>query len=156
MRTVAFMCVMAVGSVGWCADTKAPEKGTINGLWALSSGVMNGEKMDAEAAKAIHLSLASGKYSVKIGDDKDVGTYKTDETKTPHELTIVGTDGPNKGKTILAIYELKGGTLTVCYDMSGKAFPKKFESEPNTQSFLATYERLKSKKRPVKADASAK
>ncbi len=76
MRTVAFMCVMAVGSVGWCADTKAPARGTITGLWALSSGVMNGEKMDAEAVKAIHLSLANGKYSVKIGDEKDVGTYR--------------------------------------------------------------------------------
>ncbi len=92
----------------------------------------------------------------RLATKKTSAPTETDETKTPHELTIVGTEGPNKGKTFLAIYELKGGTLTVCYDMSGKAFPKKFESEPNTQSFLATYERLKSKKRPVRADANAK
>ncbi len=154
MRTVAFLCVMAVGSVGWCADTKTPEKGTLNGLWAVTSAVHAGEKLDADAAKGIHLNLVNGKYTVTVGDTKDIGTYKTDESKTPHELTITGTEGPNKGKTILAIYELKDGALTVCYDMSGKAFPKKFESEANTPTFLATYERLKGKKRPTRLDAA--
>jgi hypothetical protein len=39
--------------------------------------------------------------------------------------------------------------------MSGKAFPKKFESEANTQSFLGTYERQKSTKHPFKLNTGA-
>src|SRR4051794_40819519 len=35
-------------------------------------------------------------------------------------MDITGTSGPNKGKTILAIYEQKGDTLRICYDLSGK------------------------------------
>jgi uncharacterized protein (TIGR03067 family) len=155
VKTIAVLCVVAVGSVAWGADTKAPTKGVLDGIWTLSSGTMAGEKMDEEMSKNIKLTLAGGKYTVNIGEQKDEGTYKTDDSKTPHTLTIVSTEGPNKGKTILAIYELSKGSLKVCYDMSGKAFPKKFESEANTQSFLGTYERQKSTKHPFKLNTGA-
>ena len=31
---------------------------------------------------------------------------------SPKAMEVTGTDGPNKGKTFPAIYELKGDTLT--------------------------------------------
>jgi uncharacterized protein (TIGR03067 family) len=61
----------------------------------------------------------------------------------PKELDIVGTDGPNKGKTILAIYEQDGDTLRICYDLSGKGRPTEFKTKEGTQSFLVTYVREK-------------
>jgi uncharacterized protein (TIGR03067 family) len=124
--------------------TPGPRKdlATLNGLWALTSAVRSGEKMSAEEVKGIHLVLANGRYVAAVGDQTDEGTYKIDESKTPNTLTFTGTKGPNKGKTMLAIYELEDqGTLKICYDLSGKAFPGKFESNPDSQSFLATYER---------------
>ena len=36
-------------------------------------------------------------------------------------MDITGTNGPNKGKTFLVIYELKGDELRVCYDLSGES-----------------------------------
>ena len=61
----------------------------------------------------------------------------------PRGLDVIGTDGPNKRKTFLAIYELKSDKLKVCYDLSGKSRPAKFESETKTLLFLAEYKRIK-------------
>jgi uncharacterized protein (TIGR03067 family) len=146
VRRVSFLIILAVASTGLCADPK-PAKDPLNGVWNLASGVMSGEKMSDEVRKSIHLTLRNGKYTAKVGDDTDEGTYTVDNSKTPGTLTLVGTSGPNKGKTMLAIFELDKKNLKVCYDMAGKAFPSDFESKANSQLFLATYERTKLTKR---------
>jgi uncharacterized protein (TIGR03067 family) len=58
-------------------------------------------------------------------------------------MDITGTEGPNKGKTMLAIYELEGDSMKVCYDMSGKERPTEFKTKPGTAQFLAKYKREK-------------
>jgi uncharacterized protein (TIGR03067 family) len=87
--------------------------------------------------------MADGKYTVTVGDQKDEGTVKLDPAKTPREMDITGTDGPNKGMTFLAIYEIKDDTLRVCYDLSGKARPKEFKTQADSQLFLVEYKREK-------------
>jgi uncharacterized protein (TIGR03067 family) len=144
MRHVTLLVIIGVASTGLCADPK-PAKDPLNGGWTLASGVMAGEKMTDEVRKSVRLMLRNGKYTAKIGEDTDQGTYTVDKSKTPATMTLVGTGGPNKGKTMLAIYELDNGTLKICYDLSGKAFPADFESKPKTHLFLATYERAPEK-----------
>ena len=58
-------------------------------------------------------------------------------------MDITGTEGPNKGKTFQAIYELDGDTLKVCYDLSGKGRPTEFKTAEGTQLFLVIYTREK-------------
>ena len=73
---------------------------------------------------------------------------KLDSAKKPRAMDIVGTKGPNQGKTIPAIYEFTDTTLRVCYDLSGKARPKRnklglfyvqlcYEQEPDNQPLAA-------------------
>ena len=50
---------------------------------------------------------------------------------------------PNKGKTILAIYELTGDTLKVCYDVSVAVRPVKFESTDENKLVLIVYKKKK-------------
>ena len=45
---------------------------------------------------------------------------------------------------LLAIYELNGDTLRVCYDLTGKARPSEFKTRKGELLFLATYKRTKS------------
>jgi uncharacterized protein (TIGR03067 family) len=134
----------AMATSAWCAEpAKAgSESKAINGFWVPVSAVMGGKSYTTEECKSIHAVFHNGKYSVKVGDQTDKGTYTIDESKDPKQLTIVGTDGPNKGKTIPAIFELDKKTLKVCYDMSGKAPPEKFESKTDSKSFLVTYEKM--------------
>ena len=85
-----------------------------------------------------------GKYTVTVGTKSDKGTVKLDPSKQPMAaLDITGTEGPNKGKTILAIYEKTGDTVKVCYDLSGKARPTEFKTMKGTQLFLIAYHREK-------------
>jgi uncharacterized protein (TIGR03067 family) len=137
------LIILAFASTGWCADPKPANDDPLNGRWTLARGVMAGEKMSVEVRKSIQLTLRNGKYTVNVGDETDEGTYTVDQSKTPATMTLVGTSGPNKGKTRLAIFELNQRTLKVCYDMTGKAFPSDFESNPDTHLFLAIYERAK-------------
>ena len=84
-----------------------------------------------------------GLYTVMVGKGKDEGTAKLDSSKTPKTMEITGTDGPTKGKPLLAIYKIDGDSLTICYDLSGKAYPTEFKSKPDTKLFLVEYKRAK-------------
>jgi uncharacterized protein (TIGR03067 family) len=115
----------------------------MNGTWVPVSGELGGNKLPAEQLKTIKLEIKGEQYTVTVGDKVDKGTVKMDAAKKPKEIDITGTDGPNKGKTMLAIYELKGDTLRVCYDLGGKARPTEFASKANTLQFLVSYQREK-------------
>ena len=62
--------------------------------------------------------------------------------KPPPSMTITGTEGPNLGKSIPAIYELKTDTLRICYNLAGENRPSDFSSIAGTQLLLVTYIRL--------------
>ena len=61
-------------------------------------------------------------------------------------MPFKNTIGPNKKKTLRAIYELKGDSLRICYHLDGKPRPKKFETEPKTSIYLVNYQRNKDEK----------
>ena len=58
-------------------------------------------------------------------------------------MDVLGTEGPNKGKTFPSIYELDGDTLKICYTLEGKDRPAGFESKEGTETLLVTYKRAK-------------
>jgi uncharacterized protein (TIGR03067 family) len=116
---------------------------SMDGTWLPSEAELGGEKFPDEVRKTIKLVIGDGKYTVTVGKNPDKGTVKLDPSKKPKEMDIIGTEGPNKGKTILAIYEKTEDTLRVCYDLSGKARPTEFKTMKDTQLFLVTYKREK-------------
>ncbi len=89
------------------------------------------------------LVMKDGTYTVTVGEQLDQGTCKLDPHKSPKAMDITGTDGPNKGKTILAIYDHKEDTLRICYDLGGKERPAEFATKAKTKLFLVTYKRAK-------------
>jgi uncharacterized protein (TIGR03067 family) len=135
-------------------DTNPPAEAHIrlsgppaDGKWKPVSAVLGGETLPKVVLGGITLTIKEGSYEVKVAGERhtDKGTTKIDNTTDPPRMTITGTDGPNKDKTFLAIYESghKNGAdyLRVCYDLTGKAFPAKFESPAGTQHYLVEYRR---------------
>jgi uncharacterized protein (TIGR03067 family) len=122
----------------------AKDADTIQGTWVPSAAELGGKMFPDEVRKSIKLVVKDDKYTVTVGKQVDQGTVKLNPAAKPKELDITGTDGPNKGKTILAIYERDGDTLRVCYDLGGKARPTEFKTREGTQLFLVTYKREKS------------
>jgi uncharacterized protein (TIGR03067 family) len=115
----------------------------VQGSWRPAKGELAGQPLTEPVLKSISLKLEGGKYEVLVGGQPDKGTYTLDTTSKPKGMIITGTEGPNVGKTFPAIYELKGDTLRICYDLSGSKRPTEFKSIVGTKLYLVTYIREK-------------
>jgi uncharacterized protein (TIGR03067 family) len=138
---VVFALVLSFSSTAWSADSKDDD--AIEGTWLPSTAELGGKMFPDELRKTIALVIKDDKYTVTVGKQVDQGTIKLMPSATPKAMDITGTEGPNKGKTILAIYERKGDTLRICYDLGGKNRPTEFKTEVGTQLFLVEYKREK-------------
>lgn len=135
---VALLCVASVQAQDVDAERKA-----LSGTWMPTAAELGGKPLPEDMLKAMKLVLAGEKYTVTVGPAVDRGTFKLDPAKKPRAMDIVGVDGPNEGKTFLAIYELQGNTLRVCYDLSGKTRPGEFKTSREALYLLITYQRAK-------------
>lgn len=120
----------------------------IQGEWAPTSAELAGAPLPPAFLKSVSLEMHDGKYGVMVGAQPDKGSYRLDPAARPKSITILGEDGPNAGKTFPAIYELQGGSLRICYDLSGARRPEEFKTATGTKLYLVTYER---KKQPADA-----
>ena len=123
------------------ADAKDGD--ALQGVWLPSTAELAGKMFPDEVRKSIKLVIKDDKYTTTVGEAVDQGTVKLNPSAKPKEMDVTGTDGPNKGKTFLAIYELDGDTLRICYDLSGKNYPTEFKTKEGTQLFLVAYKREK-------------
>ncbi|MDQ3625495.1 MAG: TIGR03067 domain-containing protein [Verrucomicrobiota bacterium] len=117
---------------------------TQEGVWKPIAAVLGGARLPEPALKAITLKITGGNYEVTVEgeNEPDKGTCTLDTSTSPKRMTIKSTDGPNRGKTFLAIYEMKDAvSMRVCYDLSGTDFPKEFKAPKGTQLYLVGYRR---------------
>jgi uncharacterized protein (TIGR03067 family) len=142
-RLFPFLLLFTLLSCREATTTKPSAQQMIDGAWIPVTADLGGQPMPENVRKTIKLSVADGRYKVTVGDQPDAGIIKLDPSAQPMALDIVGTEGPNKGKTIPAIFDLAGDTLKVCYDLSGQTRPTEFKSSAGTQQFLVTYQREK-------------
>jgi uncharacterized protein (TIGR03067 family) len=88
-----------------------------------SSAELAGKKLPADAIASWKLVIKDADYTFTSNEPIDKGTVKVDRSAKPMTMDIKGEDGPNTGKTILAIFELEGDILKVCYDVGGQKRP---------------------------------
>jgi uncharacterized protein (TIGR03067 family) len=128
---------------GFASTLAKEDQQMIEGAWLPIEADLGGQRFSDETLKTMKLTLNGGKYSVTVGGLTDKGTFRLDPTQKPPALDITGTEGPNQGKTFLAIYEQTDDTLRVCYDLEGKKRPTEFRAQKGTQQFLVVYRRQK-------------
>ena len=108
---------VAVSLSALAADSPNDAK-AIQGNWKPATAELAGQPMSNTVLKSISLKLDNGKYEVLAGGPA-TGALIRLIPHQPKSITVVGTEGPNHGKTFPAIYELKGDTLRICYNLSG-------------------------------------
>lgn len=113
----------------------------LRGDWIPVKAELGGTPMPDAVLKTISMKLGDGTYDVSVAGAPDKGTYEIDPAAKPKGMVIKGTEGPNKGRVIPAIYELDGKSLRICYDLSGAERPKEFKSVAGTKLYLVTYQR---------------
>jgi uncharacterized protein (TIGR03067 family) len=143
MHWMLVAALLAVGAVRADDAGKGDVAKHLFGTWQLTRGVVGGNPLPEEVVKKLRLELTEGKYNLTGAESPDRGTWKLHPDTKPPGMDVKGTDGPNKGKTFLAIFELDGDRMKICYDLSGQSRPTTFESKEKTLLFLAEYQRVK-------------
>jgi uncharacterized protein (TIGR03067 family) len=102
-----------------------------------------GKDLVVHELRVKYLVLDSGGYSIvdRTNHIVDSGEYLVDDGASPQTMDIVGREGPNAGRTMLAIYQLKANRLTVCYDLDGKERPADMQPREDQLFLSITYER---------------
>jgi uncharacterized protein (TIGR03067 family) len=143
MKCAFFIGLAAAGLLTACVVGPLDDAKAVQGNWRPVQGEIGGQPMTDALLQSIRLKLDHGKYEVFVGEEPDRGTYTLDSSSRPKSMTITGTEGPNRGKTFPAVYELNGDILRICYDLSGVERPREFKSAAGAKFFLVTYSRMK-------------
>ncbi len=119
-----------------------PTETSIEGRWQLLRAEQAGEAAPELVVRRTTLSLVAGKYAIWFaGEEMDSGTFETGGLAGALTLLLRGLRGPNAGRTIPCIYQLRGDRLRICYGFNGTA-PTDFATAANDQRYLATYQRV--------------
>jgi uncharacterized protein (TIGR03067 family) len=147
-RCILMLCVVGLLVAADDAKDKAAKEvlKKFDGAWQAVMGKVNGEEVPAEGLKKVHVTVEGGQYTVKVEDNAvEKGGFTVDPSKKPKQMDVKPVEGQNQGKTLLAIYELDGDDLKICFVESGKDRPTDFSSDKDSGRVLHVYKRAKLK-----------
>ena len=104
---------------------------------------MDGKFMSDETRKKIKLVINGENFRFHNGDDSHGGLYKLDPSKDPKEVNIVITEGDEKGKVYLVVYQFEDGKMIQCMELSNKGRPKTFTGKIGSGCALEIWTREK-------------
>ncbi len=134
------ICLLVLTPVA-LADNKSELK-SLSGKWLVTDVEIDGKKV-TESFKNLELNLDGSQYAVKMGTQTDQGTISIDTSKKLKTMDITGTEGPNRGKTYLCIYEFKDDTLTICYSLDFKTRPPEMKTQEKSNRMIIVYKKKK-------------
>lgn len=141
MRTLIAMG-LAIGLL--CGADKVQGEETMQGTWKLVSGEADGKALTEKQLKDGKLVIKGDHYTVTLeGKGTSTGVQKLDPKAKTKTIDIKDDSGPNKDKTCLGIYELKGDELHVAFAPTGKARPSKFTTAPDSGHWMHVWKRVK-------------
>lgn len=143
IRVFSSLFIFAFFAFAQAADTGQG----LDGMGKPTQAELATQPMPTPVLKALTLKMDGAHYEVteqtSRGPSVDKGTLELEPSANPKGMSIHSVEGPNKGKTFPAIYELDGDALKICYDLSGKKRPTEFKTRAGTQLYLVTYQRVK-------------
>lgn len=103
------------------------------GTWTVSAEEKNGKQQTAEGIQGKQVKITRDTITCMDKDGKTdmAATYTLDTSVTPWTITLVTTEGENKGKTCKGIAELQDDTLRVCHAQPDKDAPADFKTKEN-------------------------
>jgi uncharacterized protein (TIGR03067 family) len=137
------LAAAALAMSNGAASQEKDDATAIQGTWEAVAGELGSVKQPEDSLIIHQLTLKDGKYDRKNSPTPDKGNYKLDPGKKPRAIDLTTTEGPGKGVTVLAIYELKGDELRICYDLQDETRPTEFKTKKGTLLHLVSYKRGK-------------
>lgn len=126
---MAFLAAVIVVPVTRADDT-AEELKKLQGTWQVVKGFTGGREVPKEVADDSKFTFEGEVLSFESSRDKNTAKIKIELTKSPRTLDAEVIDGADAGKKRLAIYELAGDTLKICWTR-GENRPEKLDGSRN-------------------------
>jgi len=141
------MLLVLVAGLLVAADVKDDAKKELEKLqgdWVMVSSERNGETLPDEQVKAFRRTIKGEEFTVtRDGETIAKGTFTVDPSKSPKTIDVTFTEGDNKDKKMLGIYEIDSDNHKVCYAPLGKDRPKEFSSKGEEGLTLSVWKREK-------------
>ncbi len=115
----------------------------LDGIWVPVAADVSGQTIQVSELRVARLVIDHGGYEIVDRSNAivDRGNFRIDSNVRPPELDIVGVAGPHAGRTMLAIFELQGDHLKVCYDLDGEQRPANMQPQEDQLLLSITYAR---------------
>ena len=146
-RTFVLLAQIALwpATVALADEKDTALKGPLEGVWKLSSVLLNAQPLPMETLKDARLDVQGAKYALTLAETRLVMSHKLFADQRPKAMDLTVIEGQDKGKTFHAIYRLEGDTLTVCRSLEpGKNRPTEFASKPDSGLLLVVWSRKSS------------
>jgi uncharacterized protein (TIGR03067 family) len=131
------------------ADEKGKDEAKLDpaklvGTWNYVSGERDGKKVPEDNLKKGTVEITKNTISLKGADATYVMKYVLDSAKSPCQISIEITEGPQGvGVKTEGIIALKGNELQLCYPPMGGDAPKEFKSKEGSNLHLFVLKRKK-------------
>jgi uncharacterized protein (TIGR03067 family) len=142
-------CVLIAG-VGIPREKPKKDLDLLQGAWVIVGKEFMGKRANKEELKKLGGEMViKGALLTQWADDAgdkyvvSTATWKLNPKAKPKRIDLTYTDDNYKGEKTLAIYELKGNTLRVCYSMGNADRPTEFAGKVDGKALLVTYKRVK-------------
>lgn len=138
MKHLIPTAMLGAAVLAGCTSAPLTPPGSFAGDWSPVSAQLGGAEFPLASFGGSLLHLTADTYEF-AGDH---GDFTFSPGTSPAQMDIHGRQGPNAGKTILTIYEIKDDDMTVCYQLGAGPRPTDFTSPKGTQIFLVHYHRV--------------
>ena len=140
--------VLSILAVCWLVaaepapDVVKKEMALFDGEWTMVSGERAGMALPEDLVQGAKRVAKDGETTVTIGGSTFLtAKYTIDPSKKPKSIDYMLSDGPNKGKKQLGIYEIAGDTLKFCFAGPGAERPTDFTAKADSGRTLSVWKR---------------
>jgi cellobiose epimerase len=121
---------------------KAPDK-DLEGEWEAAPFIHEG-KEEPQAPGHVILAIHGDAMTLKVGDDVRKATIAVETGRTPRSIDMAYESGPDKGKTIRGLYEVRGDELRICcYGDATRDRPAEIASREGNGYSIGVWKRVR-------------
>lgn len=126
------------------ADAVKKDMALLEGEWSMVSGERDGQRIPDDYVKNGKRVSKDGETSVTFGEMLLMkAMFTIDPGKKPKEIDYMVTDGANKGRKQLGIYEIDGDTAKFCFAAPDGKRPTEFTAKEGSNCTLSVWKKNK-------------
>jgi uncharacterized protein (TIGR03067 family) len=120
------------------------EAARLHGSWVPLAADISGHDLDVSEMRVARLIIDARGYRIVDRSDRtvDAGTYVLGEPRSFRTLDLCGVEGPYADRRLLALVELDGERLCICYDLESAERPKGWLAQGEQLLLTVTYARV--------------